>query len=343
MTNSTYTEHRWIKHFLGGAVTLICLVIIARQVNVGDILNALKDFKWPYLVLAVTSLSFGYALRIFRWSIMLTATGTPTTWWNCAAPFLGSIALNNVMPLRLGDIVRAFVFPAEMGIRKTTAMSSLVMERLIDLITLLACLSISLVTVQKANTPNIMPEPVYALAILGGVTLLLVFLFSSQLEHTFERLSQAKGIFKGRMRLSKALMVASHFLHSFGAMSRPRVLFVIFCISILVWVGEAGLFYFLLVGFDFEASPVLAIMIMAMVTLSTLVPSSPGYVGPFHLAAFTAISMLGGDVSEAGSYAVLSHLSVWLPTTLLGTIAILMRPALFQTVKLRANLSINKN
>jgi glycosyltransferase 2 family protein len=122
-------------------------------------------------------------------------------------------------------------------------------------------------------------------------------------------------------------------LRGFEAMSRPRVLALTLLISMLVWVGESGMFYFVMRGFGLEATPVMALLVMAIATLSTLVPSSPGYVGPFHLAAFTAISLVGGTAAQAGSYAVLSHLALWLPTTLAGALAILSRPELFRAAR----------
>jgi uncharacterized membrane protein YbhN (UPF0104 family) len=100
-------------------------------------------------------------------------------------------------------------------------------------------------------------------------------------------------------------------------------------LSAIVWAGEAGLFWAMFQGLDLHASYASALMVMAIATLSTLVPSSPGYVGPFHLAAFAAVRALGGSDAQAASFAVLSHLSLWLPTTVAGGIAILLNPKLF--------------
>lgn len=333
MTENKNGKRNWAKHLISAVVTILCLLIIARQVNPSEILDALEHFQWPYLTLSIASLTFGYILRIFRWSIMLSATRASATWGNCAAPFLGSIALNNVLPLRLGDVVRAFVFPTAMGISKTTAASSLLMERLIDLMTLLGCLAVGVVAIQGTHLPTSMVESVITMTIAGGLVFILVFLFSGVLARFFHRLARAGSNPEKKERFSRLFVVMSNLLHSFEAMSRPRVLFSVITVSMLVWMGESGLFYFLLVGFGFDTSPALAIVVMAIATLSTLIPSSPGYVGPFHLAAFTAVSMLGGTAAQAGSYAVLSHLSLWLPTTLAGGIAILMRPALFRTIR----------
>lgn len=327
-------RQRWGKHLLGGGITLLCLFVFFRQVNFSDVLDALTNFQWGYLVLGVTSLAIGYALRIIRWSMMLRATGACTTFGNCSAPFLGSIALNNVLPLRLGDVVRALVFPKSMGITKTTATSSLIVERLIDLMTLLASLAIGLFAIQAIAIPEELKTSAVSLAAIGGVVLAMGFLFSGSLARLFAKLAEtAKDTNSGLSRLYK--MVAG-LLHGFDTMSRPRLLFAMLAVSMLVWVGEAGLFYFVLLGTGVDGSPLVALLVMAVATLSTLVPSSPGYVGPFHLAAFTAISLVGGTASQAGSYAVIVHLALWLPTTIAGALAIWTRPELFRAAKSQA-------
>lgn len=323
----------WAKHLSGVAVTFLCLFVIGRQVNLAEVLDALKHFQWPYLALAIASLAFGYTLRILRWSLMLSATGVSAKWGNCATPFLGSIALNNVLPLRLGDLVRAFVFPSAMGISKTTATSSLFMERLIDLMTVLGYLAVGLVAIKGIRLPGLMAKTTIALAVAGGVVLTLGFIFSGGLARFFRRLANAEREAWKKNRFPEFFLVLSNLFQNFESMARPRLLFSVIAISMLVWAGETGLFFFLLIGFGLGTNPGLAIVVMAIATLSTLVPSSPGYVGPFHLAAFTAIATLGGTTAQAGSYAVLSHLALWLPTTLVGAIAIWMRPSLFQAIR----------
>lgn len=326
---------RWLKHLIGGGITLLCLFVFVRQVNVAEVLEALANFHWAHLVFGVASLAIGYALRIIRWSMMLRATGAGATFGNCSAPFLGSIALNNVLPLRLGDVVRALVFPRSMGITRTTATSSLIVERLIDLMTLLASLAIGLFAIQAIEIPAELKATAVSLAIIGGVVLVLGFLFSGALGRAFSQLAARKEgtSSNGLIRFYGTL---GSLLNGFDVMSRPRLLLSMLAVSMLVWAGEAGLFYFVLLGAGVEGSPLVALLVMAVATLSTLVPSSPGYVGPFHLAAFTAISLVGGTAAQAGSYAVIVHLALWLPTTLAGALAIWTRPELFRAAKSQA-------
>lgn len=326
-------ERRWIKHAIGGGITIICLVAIFRLVKFSEVVSALEHFQWRYLLLGVLSLAFGYAVRIFRWSIMLSATGNPVGFKNCAAPFLGAIALNNVLPLRLGDVIRALVFPSAMGVTKTAATTSLVVERLIDLVTLLACLALGILAIQTIAIPPALRQTAIALALLGGIALAIGFFFSDSFANLFNSLGSGQENGRGSPKLQQIFRTVAGLFESFDVMSRPKVLGLMLLLSMLVWAGESGLFYFALLGLGLDASPLMALLVMAIATLSTLAPSSPGYVGPFHLAAFTAVTLIGGTSAQAGSYAVIVHLALWLPTTIFGAFAIWSRPALFKAAR----------
>ncbi len=333
MKRLRFISQRWGRHILSGCITIICLVVFFKQINFLNVLEAFAQFEWIYLILGIGSLALGYLFRIIRWSMMLQATAEDVTIKSCAAPFLGSIALNNILPFRIGDVVRAFVFPDAMGIRRTTAASSLFVERLIDLITLLTCLAIGSLAVKSVIIPLELKSTAIILALLGGVLLMLGFLWSKVLGDIFDRLSQNMKISVKKVNFY-AVLGAS--FHAFNIMSRPKILFTTLIISMLIWIGEAGAFYFILFGAGIESSPEVALLVMSMATLSTLVPSSPGYVGPFHLAVFSAISLVGGTEAQAGSYAIIVHLALWVPTTLAGVVAIWANPTLFRSAKAQA-------
>lgn len=325
---------KWGRHVLGMVLSILCLVFIARKIDMHNLALALSHFQWPYLLYGLGSLAIGYSFRILRWALMLRAVGSTVRVSTCAAPFLGAIALNNVLPLRLGDLMRAFIFPSALGINKAAGASSLVMERLIDLMTLFACLMVGLVIGKGAELPEWLAKSVFCLVTLSALALILAFLFSGKLAQYLSKFSEVSRL--GTKR-KKWLTAFCDLLRDFAAMSRFRILLMLFALSVLVWVCESGLFWCLLIGFELETHFAVAMMVMAIATFSTLVPSSPGYIGPFHLAAFTAISMLGGTADQAASFAVLSHLALWIPTTLAGGLAMILTPQLFRGMVIKSN------
>lgn len=330
---STRHWKNWKRNVVGVLISVACLGFIAWRIDLDEFVSAIAGFQWSWLLFGLVSLSFGYVMRIVRWSSLLRAAGANVPPSMCAAPFLGSIALNNILPMRLGDVVRALVFPSAIGIGRITATGSLVMERLVDLMTLLTCLMVGLALTSKAHLPEWLVGTAVGLAISGSAVLILFFLFSGRLSRWVGRWAH-KAAYSKRERM---LLALKDMLLGIDAMSRLPVLFSLFVLSMLVWAGEAGLYWGLLWGFGLEVGAGAALVVMAIATLATLVPSSPGYVGPFHLAAFSAVIMLGGTPAQAASFAVLAHLGVWLPTTIAGALAILFNPQLFGRTKAMAS------
>jgi uncharacterized protein (TIRG00374 family) len=311
------------------AISAGCLAFVISRIDLLGAWRALQAFEWPFLVAAILSLAVGYLARIVRWSTMLRADGAKVPAIACAAPFLGSIALNNILPLRIGDVVRALVFPNSIGVSRTTAVGSIVLERLVDLATLIACLMVGVAYASRIEVPPWVSQGAVALAIVGVGGLVLLLLAADPVGRVVTRISAGHSS-KAVARIGE---LGGRFLASIAAMTRLTVVLKLLSMSLLVWAGEAGVFFFVLKGFEGQVDMAGAIVVMAIATIATLVPSSPGYVGPFHAAAFAAAAMLGDSPEAAASFAVVVHLTLWLPTTLAGGIAILLNPGLFSGIQ----------
>jgi uncharacterized protein (TIRG00374 family) len=317
-----------LRNIGGFAISIACIAFMFWKIDFHQVGTAIANFKWSYLLAGLCALAVGYAMRILRWSVMLRAAGASVSFANCAAPFLGSIALNNVLPARLGDVVRALVFPAALGITKTASTGSLVLERLIDLATILGFLAAALVLYPAVKVPETIKVSMSILVVLTIVGLITVLILRGSLSRLFLHISE-RNFGKHTALVKRGLLALVQLLASFTAMSRVSILGIVAVLSILAWIGEAGLYWALLAGFGITAGLTSAVLVMTITTLATLVPSSPGYIGPFHLAAFAAVSLLGSAPDAAASFAVLAHAGIWLPTTLAGAIAILLKPGLF--------------
>ncbi|MGB4874201.1 MAG: lysylphosphatidylglycerol synthase transmembrane domain-containing protein [Candidatus Competibacter sp.] len=324
-------DNRWFQQGIGFIISLLCLIVIARQIKFEDVRIALANFQWLYMFWGLASLTFGYAIRIARWSVLLKTINPEVSIVGCVGPFLGSIALNNILPMRLGDIMRALVFPSILGIGKATATSSLIIERLIDLVTLLVCLFVGFIFTLKAELSGWITKSAFTVGISSILILGFILFFSAPISSYCESFLSYSWVKKSEIRI-KFFIMAMNLLKNINVMSRLPILASLFLFSALIWLGEAGFFWALLIGFRFSVGPEAAIFVMAATTLSTLIPSSPGYIGSFHLAAFAAASVLGSSSEQSASFAVLSHLGVWLPTTLAGIVAILLNPKLFASL-----------
>jgi hypothetical protein len=99
---------RWLKPALGLLVTLAFLWLIAQQVDAAALAGAFAGLAPAWLLLALALLAADYALRILRWWWMLRALAPTQPAWDCAWPYFASIAVNNELPFRAGDVLRVF-------------------------------------------------------------------------------------------------------------------------------------------------------------------------------------------------------------------------------------------
>lgn len=316
----------------GVLIGFACLGYMMSQVDFTGLRQAATRFEWKYLLFGLISFAFGYTARVLRWTVMLRSTGAQASISGCASAFMGSMALNNVLPARLGDVVRALVFPAALGVTRAVSTGTLVLERLTDLLSVLSFLAAGLAATDMVHLSTRLRMFAILLA-TGSIAALIIVvlwskLFAERLQRPMLRVCGRRD--KAVRRVLEAFVLL---LSSFDAMSKPPVLVGIFFLSALAWAGEAGLFWSLLVGLGFPANASSGVLVMAIAALGTLIPLSPGYVGSFHLAAYAAVSLVGGTSDQAASFAVLAHASVWLPTSVIGGLAILMNPRLFLTGK----------
>ena len=87
---------------------------------------------WILGVLGFTCVS--YTLRCVRWTQMMRPTGA--RFGVCARVLLTSLAANNILPLRIGDIMRVFTYAGDLGTSPSVILSTVILEKLLDIFVL---------------------------------------------------------------------------------------------------------------------------------------------------------------------------------------------------------------
>jgi uncharacterized membrane protein YbhN (UPF0104 family) len=105
-----------------------------------------------------------------------------------------------------------------------------------------------------------------------------------------------------------------------SSLASPSLLGRLIALSVSAWLAEGAAF--LLVGYALGMSISLAVALLALAvgTLSTIIPSSPGYVGTFHYFTAVTIGLFGFGQAESAAYAVAIHGLLWASTTACGLI-----------------------
>ena len=305
---------RWGRALAGLAVAAFFVVLLARRVDRQQVSLILAGASWPALVFALIALAGDMTARITRWWWMLRPGQSELSWASCARAFLASLALNNTVPLRAGDVVRIFGFQRSLRAPAAHIAGTLLLERMLDLLVLLAVLFVTVL-----GTSGVFPRPFLLLAYAAGAVCLLVLLAITLLPDRLTNIAQAVA---GRLlpvRLGlKASQVLAQLAESMSLLRSPRRALSLVGISVVAWMLEGAVFASALWSLHIPVPWPAAWLALAAATLATLLPSSPGYVGTFDYFASLGLTAYGAGRSAAAAFAVLAHLILWLPVTVAG-------------------------
>lgn len=217
---------------------------------------------------------------------------------------------NNVLPFRLGELVRAIMFRQLTGFSRTTGLSSIMAERLLDGITLVFIFGTVLAGSASIGLTGAGLQPVFigaALLSAGGLGLLLFSWFF--IDHVITRAN----------RLSeRAGKLVSKFADAIAFGRQSRILLPVLALSLLIWTLEGSMFAILAYSMDLPEPLSVGFMSLAVINLGILIPAAPGYVGVFQAAAVLAFSVLGLPQETGLAFGILSHSAQFLPLTTLG-------------------------
>ena len=258
-----------------------------------------------------------YILRILRWWLMLRRVAPGIPFSRSTGPFLASVAMDNLVGFRSGDVARTAGFQKHLGVPPMQVFGTLLMERTLGLTTLLVIFFFTLRGVQPDGFPAVFVTAGYWIA-SACVLLLLVLLFTPagllRLAERMGRVSEARGWVLPARISGWALQ----FFDSLCLIRSPGFVAGMLALSLVIWVVE-GVVYFL-VGRSLSVGipGTWPWFTLSSGTLATVFPSAPGSLGTFDYFAILGAVASRVPQAEAVVLALLVHLTLWLPGTLTG-------------------------
>jgi uncharacterized protein (TIRG00374 family) len=247
--------------------------------------------------------------RALRWQWMLKPAKTLPLAEVAGGVVLG-FAANNVLPLRLGEFVRAGAISGREKISNTTCLASIFAEKILDGLCLLLALFLSLHFLKISSAPNHLLTWLAngAAVIFGGASLFVLLCLVC--ERQILKLIGTK--------ISKAHGLVQKLIHAFHFLKNGRLFAATFSLSLLVWLIEGAVFAFFLRQMNVEQAVPRGFFCLAVVNLSILVPSAPGYLGVFQAGAAGAFATLGLLQSDGVALSLLVQSAQFIPVTLAG-------------------------
>jgi uncharacterized protein (TIRG00374 family) len=314
---------RWLQIGIGVAISAVCLWLSMRDVDPRAVGYALSKANYLGFAAAVATTIAGFWLRAVRWRSLISSPRRLGIGSLFSATMIGFMA-NNVLPLRLGEFVRPWALSRREGMSKSTLLATVVVERAVDMLTLLVILGIALFVhpISAATEAGRMTRAGAGVLVITCIALtvfVVVLERQPRLAHAAITRLASPLPERARERVSGMLL---HFVEGLGLFrDLPR----------LSWVFLLSFFMFGVVVLGLAASlwalgihlPWYAGLVMLVITaIGIMVPAAPGYIGTMNVACIAGLALFGIGKEMAVPFSWFYWASQWAPVTLVGLICL---------------------
>jgi uncharacterized protein (TIRG00374 family) len=312
------------RFWLGLLITAFFLYMVLRQIDTAALVQAVIHAQYIWLLPAFVVYIFGYLVRAIRWKYLLNAV-KPLPWPRLLPPLILGFTVNNLLPARAGEFVGAYVVGKREGVSKTAAFATVVMQRVYDglVMVLLAVVVLSFYRLpghaagsesKFVDMVNLVIKATAAVFVLLFIALFVMITWKEFFTGWFEKVNR---LLPASVR-PKAEKLQGSFLEGLAVMRNRRDSLLAFLFSVAAWTGESAAYYFVMRAFGMALPVYAAVMLMAVINLGIMVPSSPGYIGPFEFFGVGTLLLFGVAKSASLPCILVIHALVWLPITLWG-------------------------
>jgi glycosyltransferase 2 family protein len=221
--------------------------------------------------------------------------------------------MNNILPFRLGEVGRAFLMGRKSRLGFWQVLSSILIERSLDLALAAGLVLITIPFVVGAQ---------WALqgAVISGVVVLaglfLLFSIARRREWTEQRYEAAGRRFPLVQKVGGERFPA--FLNGLSVLTERGYFLKALTWMVLDWVIAVFQYYLVLLAFFPEAPILWAAFALGVAAFGLAAPSSPGAIGVMEAAIVGALSLFYVDPSAALAFALTVHIMQYLLTGMLG-------------------------
>ena len=302
------------KQIAGILISIVFIYIAFRDINYEEFLFAIAKADYVWILPAVVAMVISFWLRGYRWKYILNPVQEVSVRSAFSATMIGYMA-NNVLPFRIGDIVRLVVISKSSGIKKAAAFGSIFIERILDLVMSLAIFGIALISFPRL--PEWASATGYGAMIVFVVLMLFTFYGRNHPDLLVKFINMLTKRFSEKVRL-RGENIARSFSQGLKAVHNIKQLLWLLLLSLVLWTINVSWVWFALEIFDFTLPLSASLLVMVFIIFAVSIPSAPGYIGTFHGFVIASLVFMGIDSNAARASAVVMHATNYIPVTVMG-------------------------
>ena len=290
------------KVILGILISIVLVYLSVRGINLQDVFRDLKNIQLSYVIFFILLVILMQCLRSYRWGVILQPMEKIDQFILFSVTSVGFLAIASI-PARIGELARPYLISKRSSIKMSSALGTILIERVLDGFTVLA---IAVIILLLTDLPPwmIRSSIIFFLLALGMFCFIIFLILRRDAAlRLFNRiLSKLPGKFAHKID-----DLIHHFIDGFQVITNIKFLLYLFFLSALIWFVDVLAIYMLLKSFDFTLPVIASFVVMIILIVGIAIPTAPGYIGNWHFACVLALSIFGLAKAEALSFAVVYH------------------------------------
>ncbi len=317
-----------IKFSIGLIFSIVGLVYAFRQFNWTEFINLLQGVNYWYLLAAV-ALQLGTVwVRALRWKWLLAPIKNVSTKLLFDATMIGYFG-NNVLPLRMGELLRAYVVSNNSSISTLKVIGTLIVDRILDLLAVVI-LAIFFLFFSELI---VIPKWIIAFSIILVLVVFMAVLIIGSKNPDWKSIKKRYKIYQTKVG-SKLYDFITNIISGISVLNKAPNKIGIYGVIVLLWTMYYISFILIIIGVNLELNLMNAGVLFVLLTLTISIPAAPGYIGTYHatcVAVLTNIYNISLNASQ--TFAVLSHAVIFIPFVLIGATIFLKNSMKFSKLK----------
>lgn len=310
------------RYMISFLVAALFLYLAFRGKDFGAVWKTLSQVHWSWVVYLMIGGVLSHLARAWRWQYLLIPVKENVSLRNSFSAVMIGYMVNNFLP-RVGEVVRPYTLGRLESISKTAAFGTVIIERIIDIITFFSIL-LAVLFFYSNSFAELFPsfasmEPLFLAGSVFSLALFVLFFFKAEF---FLSLFRRVLVFLPENIRIKIEHLFDSFLSGFAISKYPGQFLMIIVTSYIIWGLYLLLMYLPFYAFDMIDSNALnfgsAAVLMVVSTVAFAFPTPSGF-GTYHsFTSFALTRLYHVDGVTALSYTILTHEIGIFITTVIG-------------------------
>ncbi|MBU4258390.1 MAG: flippase-like domain-containing protein [Proteobacteria bacterium] len=346
---------------LGIIISITAFYFAFRNVPLNELLNYLSSINYFWLFPSVFVVFISFALRTFRWMIILEPA-CKISFWKAFHPMMIGFMLNCILPGRVGEVARPAILQKKENVPFSTGLATVVAERVFDSSIIIILFAVILASIDidpqlsiSFGEYNLNRETLVTISgnlfklmiiLIGGI---ILFSFSSIRQILKRTINKIPSLFslksvslKNKIQkfCTSLICFVDNLSTGFSFIKYPQKICICIGLSFIIWGLSAFSFYIMALGCPgIRLSYLELFVVMIIICFFIALPSVPGFWGIWEAGGVFALSLFGIPAKEAAGFTLANHAIQIFPVIIAGVIsAMLTGVNTLQILKERRNI-----